>query len=42
MLEKTWERECMGGYGMMCVMQVLDEFEPKEVINLVTFSKCIK
>jgi hypothetical protein len=27
---------------MMCVMQVLDEFEPKEVINLVTFSKCIK
>jgi hypothetical protein len=41
MLRKTWERECMGGYGMMCVMQVLDEFEPKEVTNLVTFSKCI-
>jgi hypothetical protein len=32
----------MGGYGMMCVMQVLDEFEPKEATNLVTPSKCIK
>ncbi len=42
MLGKTWERECMGGYGMMCVMRVLDEFEPKEATNLVTFSKCIK
>jgi hypothetical protein len=41
MLGKTWERECVGSYGMMCVMRVLDEFEPKEVINLVTFSKCI-
>ncbi len=28
MLGKAWEKECVGGYGMMCVMQVLDEFEP--------------
>jgi hypothetical protein len=42
MLGKTWERECMGGYGMMCVMRALDEFEPKETTNLVIFSKCIK
>ncbi len=42
MLGKTWERECVGGYGMMCVMWVLDEFEPKEATNLVTSSKCIK
>ncbi len=41
MLGKTWERECVGGYGMMCVMRVLDEFEPKEATNLVTPSKCI-
>ncbi len=27
---------------MMCVMRVLDEFEPKEAIKLVTSSKCIK
>ncbi len=27
---------------MMCVMRVLDEFEPKEATNLVTSSKCIK
>jgi hypothetical protein len=42
MLGKTWERECVGGYGMICVMRVLNEFEPKEATNLVTFSKCIK
>jgi hypothetical protein len=42
MLGKTWERECVGGYGMMCVMRMLDEFEPKEATNLVTSSKCIK
>ncbi len=42
MLGKTWERECVGGYGMMCVMWVLNEFEPKEATNLVNFSKCIK
>ncbi len=42
MLGKTWERECMGGYGMICVMQVLDEVEPKEVTNVVTSSKCIR
>jgi hypothetical protein len=42
MLRKTWERECVGGHGMMCVMRVLDEFEPKETTKLVTPSKCIK
>jgi hypothetical protein len=42
MLRKTWERECVGGYGMMCVMRVLNEFEPKEVTNVVTSSKCIR
>jgi hypothetical protein len=42
MLGKTWERECVGGYGMLCVMRVLDEFEPKEATNLVTSPKCIK
>jgi hypothetical protein len=42
MLGKTWEREYMGGYGMMCMMRVLNEFEPKEPTNFVTFSKCIK
>jgi hypothetical protein len=25
----------MGGYGMLCVMCALDEFEPNEVTNLV-------
>jgi hypothetical protein len=42
MLGKTWERECVGGYGMMCVMRVLTEFEPKKATNLVIFPKCIK
>jgi hypothetical protein len=42
MLGKTWERECVGGYGMLCVMWVLDEYEPKEAANLVTSPKCIK
>ncbi len=42
MLRKTWERECVGGYGMLCVMRVLDEYEPKEATNLVTSPKCIK
>jgi len=32
----------MGGYGMMCVMRVLDEYEPKEATKLVTSAKCIK
>ncbi len=27
---------------MMCVMRVLNEFEPKEIINMVTSSKFIK
>jgi hypothetical protein len=42
MLGKTWERECVGGYGMLCVIWVLDEYEPKEAPNLVTSPKCIK
>jgi hypothetical protein len=42
MFKKTWERECVGGYGMLCVMRVLDEYEPKEVANLVSSPKCIK
>jgi len=42
MLGKTLEKECMGGYGMLCVMRVLDEFEAKEVTNLVSLPKCVK
>jgi hypothetical protein len=42
MLGKTLKKECMGGYGMLCVMRVLDEFEPKEATNLVNSPKCIK
>jgi hypothetical protein len=42
MLRKTLEKECMGGYGMLCVMRVLDKFEPKEATNLVSFPKCVK
>jgi len=42
MLGKAWEKECVGGYGMMCVMRVLDEFEPKEATKLVIPSKCRK
>jgi hypothetical protein len=39
---KTLERECVGGFGMMCVMWVLDEYEPKEATKLVTSAKCIR
>ncbi len=39
---KTWKKECMGGYGMLCVMWVLDEFEPKEATKFVTSPKCIE
>jgi hypothetical protein len=35
MLGKTFEKECVGSYGMLCVMQVLDEFEPKEATKVV-------
>ncbi len=42
MLGKAWKKECVGGHGMMCVMRVLDEFEPKEVTKLVTSPKCIR
>jgi len=42
MLRKTLKKECMGGYGMLCVMHVLDEIEPKKATNLVSLPKCIK
>ncbi len=42
MLGKALEKECMGGYGILCVMRVLDEFEPKEATNLVSSPKCLK
>jgi len=32
----------MGGCGMLCVMHVLHEFEPKEAINLINPLKCVK
>jgi hypothetical protein len=42
MLGKAWEKECVGGYGIMCVMRVLDECEAKKATKLVTSAKCIK
>jgi len=42
MLRKTWEKECVESYGMLCVMRVLDEYEPKEATKLVISAKCIK
>jgi hypothetical protein len=42
MLGKTWKKECVGGHGMLCVMQVLDEYEPGEVTKLATPSECIR
>jgi hypothetical protein len=42
MVGKAWEKECVGGFGMMCVMRVLDEYEPKESAKLVTSAKCIR
>jgi len=42
MLKKALENECKGNYGMLCVMRVLNEFEPKEITNLVNLPKYIK
>jgi hypothetical protein len=42
MLGKTFPKESIGGCGMLCVMRVLDEFEPKEGTNLLVSPKCIK
>jgi hypothetical protein len=42
MLKKTLEKEWFGVYDMLCVMCVLDEFEPKEATNLVSLPKCVK
>jgi hypothetical protein len=42
MLGKTLERECVGGYAMLCVMWVLDSFQPKEATKVVSLHKCIK
>jgi hypothetical protein len=41
-VKKNLGKRCMGGYDMMCVMWVLNEFEPKEITNMVTSSKFIK
>jgi hypothetical protein len=41
-LGKTLEKKRMEGCGMLCVMCVVDEFEPKEVTNLVSLPKCVK
>jgi hypothetical protein len=42
MLGKVWGKKCVGGIGMMSIMRVLDEYEPKEATKLVTSTKCIK
>ncbi len=42
MVGKAFKKECVGGFDMMCVMRVLDEYEPKEATKLVTFAKCIR
>jgi hypothetical protein len=42
MVGKAFKKECVGGFSMMCVMQVLNECEPKEVTKLVTSAKCIR
>ncbi len=42
MLGKTFPKECMGDCGMLCVMHVLDEFEPKEVTKLAASPRFIK
>jgi hypothetical protein len=42
MVGKAWEKECVGDCGMMCVMRVLDEYEPKEASKLVTSAKCVR
>jgi hypothetical protein len=42
MLGKTWKKECMGSCNMLCVMRVVDEFEPEEATNLVSPPKCVK
>jgi hypothetical protein len=39
---KAFKKECVGGFGMMCVMRVLDEYEPEEVTKLMTSAKCIR
>jgi hypothetical protein len=31
MLGIFWEKECMGGYGMLCVMHVLDELSQRKL-----------
>ncbi len=39
MFGKAWKKECVGGHGMMCVMWVLDEFEPEETTQLASFGR---
>jgi hypothetical protein len=42
MVGKAFKKECVGSFGMTCIMRVLDEYEPKEVTKLVTSAKCIR
>jgi hypothetical protein len=42
MLRKNLEIECVRGYDMLCVMRVLDEFEPREATKMVSLHKCIE
>jgi hypothetical protein len=42
MFGKAWKKKCVGGQGMMCVMRVLDEFEPEEATKLVISPECIR
>jgi hypothetical protein len=42
MFGEAWKKKCVGSQGMMCVMRVLDKFEPEEVTKLVISPKCIR
>jgi hypothetical protein len=42
MLGNFFPKKCIGGCGMLCVMWVLDEFEPKEATNLLVSPECNK
>ncbi len=41
-VKQNYRKKCMGGHGMLCVMCVLDEFDPKEATNLMNPPKCIE
>jgi hypothetical protein len=42
MLGKTLKKKRVEGCRMLCVMYVVDEFEPKKATNLVSLLKCAK